>query len=74
MKIIRNLAHGYIDLDQDDLKIVDNPFFQRLRRIRQTTTEIVYPNSHHTRFEHSLGKISLNLPIYSFFCRLLLFL
>jgi uncharacterized protein len=36
--------------------VIDQPAFQRLRRIRQLAwTEYVYPGALHTRFEHSLG-------------------
>ena len=69
-KIIRDSIHGDIILSELDLKIVDTPEFQRLRRIRQLgMTHFVYPGANHTRFEHSLGALHLagriaeNLPI-----------
>lgn len=40
--------------------IVDHPFFQYLRRRRQTgTCSWIFPSANHTRFEHSLGTYSL---------------
>jgi HD superfamily phosphohydrolase len=40
----------------NELKIIDTPIFQRLRRIRQLSgAHLIYPGAQHTRFEHSLG-------------------
>ncbi len=40
--------------------IIEHPWFQRLRRIRQTgLTEYVYPGALHTRFHHALGAMHL---------------
>ena len=56
MKRIRDPIYGYITLDDESLKIVDNPFFQRLRYIKQNgLAYLVFPSATHTRFEHSLG-------------------
>lgn len=60
MKIIRDSIHGYIEVSDDHLKIVENPLFQRLRGIKQTgLSYLVYPGMVHTRFEHSLGTMYL---------------
>lgn len=64
MKIIRDLTHGYISINEKDLLFIDTPIFQRLKRIRQTTAHVVYPNATHTRFEHSIGVMHLGFEIF----------
>lgn len=60
MKVIRDPIHGYIELDDVALSLVDVPAMQRLRRIKQLgLTGLVYPGANHTRFEHSLGTYHL---------------
>lgn len=57
---IQDAIHGYIQLDEEEKKIVDSPPIQRLRRIRQLgLTPLVYPSATHTRFQHSLGVMHL---------------
>lgn len=49
-------VHGFIRVRREELRIVDHPAFQRLRRIRQLSgAHLTYPGAQHTRFEHSLG-------------------
>ena len=49
-------VHGFITVNDWERTIIDQPAFQRLRRIRQLAwTEYVYPGALHSRFEHSLG-------------------
>ena len=53
---IRDPVHGFIHLSQLEWDVINQPVFQRLRRIRQLAwTNMVYPGAIHTRFEHSLG-------------------
>ena len=48
--------HNFIRVYDTELKIIDNPIFQRLRGIRQLSgAHLTYPGAQHTRFEHSLG-------------------
>lgn len=48
--------HDFIRVSEYELKIIDTPIFQRLRRIRQLSgAHLTYPGAQHTRFEHSLG-------------------
>ena len=53
---IRCPVYGFVVLNEWEMHVVNNPFFQRLRRIRQLGwTHYIYPGAMHTRFEHSLG-------------------
>lgn len=55
-KYFRDPIHGYIEVSPCALDIVNSPFFQRLRRIKQLSfTNLVYHGAEHTRFGHSLG-------------------
>ena len=48
--------HDFIRVYNHELPIIDDPIFQRLRRIRQLSgAHLTYPAAQHTRFEHSLG-------------------
>ncbi len=53
--------YGFISIPNDLIyDIINHPFFQRLRRIRQLgMTEYVYPGALHTRFHHALGAMHL---------------
>ena len=59
VKIVRDLVHDYVNLTRFDLEIIDTIPFQRLKDIRQLTSQHVYPAARHTRFEHSLGVLEL---------------
>lgn len=53
---IRDPVYGFIDIDEWERDIINQPAFQRLRRIKQLAwTDMVYPGATHSRFEHSLG-------------------
>ncbi|HEB62777.1 MAG TPA: HD domain-containing protein, partial [Bacteroidetes bacterium] len=53
--------YGLIGFDHEIIyKIIDHPYFQRLRRIKQMgLADYVYPSANHTRFSHSLGALYL---------------
>lgn len=60
-KIINDPVHGFITI-QDDvlLQLLDHPWLQRLRRIRQLgMTNLVYPGAQHTRLQHAIGAMHL---------------
>jgi HD superfamily phosphohydrolase len=53
---IRCPVHGFVAFNDWERQIIDQPAYQRLRRIRQLAwTDQVYPGAMHNRFEHSLG-------------------
>jgi hypothetical protein len=55
-KFIRDPIYGFIGFTKEELKLLDTPVVQRLRRIKQLgNTHLIYPGANHTRFEHSLG-------------------
>ena len=60
LKIIKDPVHGYIEVEEYALRLLDSPVLQRLRYIRQLGfSYLVYPGANHTRFEHSLGTMFL---------------
>ncbi|NIJ53587.1 HD domain-containing protein [Dyadobacter arcticus] len=60
-KIINDPVYGFISISSDLLyDLVDHPYFQRLRRIKQLgLADVVYPGALHTRFHHALGAMHL---------------
>ena len=60
-KIINDPVHGFIKVPGGLIQwVVDHPYFQRLRRIKQLgLTDMVYPGANHTRFHHALGAMFL---------------
>ncbi|HET6588671.1 MAG: HD domain-containing protein [Candidatus Nitrosocosmicus sp.] len=53
---IRLAEYGYIGITSIEKKIIDTKFFQRLRRIKQSSNLFMaFPGASHSRFEHSLG-------------------
>jgi HD superfamily phosphohydrolase len=60
MKFIRDSLHGNLQVNEFEVKLIDTPQIQRLRRIKQLGfTYLVYPGANHTRFEHSIGSMYL---------------
>ncbi|MBR6992453.1 MAG: HD domain-containing protein [Methanobrevibacter sp.] len=59
-KFIRDSVYGDINLNPFEVRIMDMPQFQRLRRIKQLgLIGLIYPGATHTRFEHSVGTMNL---------------
>ncbi len=56
-KVLSDPVHGFIHIPSGlPHELVEHPFFQRLRRIKQLgMTSLVFPGAIHTRFQHVLG-------------------
>jgi len=61
IKIINDPVYGFIDIPTGlIMSLVDHPWFQRLRRIKQGGfSNLVYPGAVHTRLHHALGAYHL---------------
>jgi len=61
LKIINDPVFGFIKVPFEIIfDLIEHPYFQRLRRIRQLgMTHVVYPGANHTRFQHALGAMHL---------------
>ena len=60
-KIFNDPVYGFISISSDlHYKLIEHQYFQRLRRIRQLgMSNLVYPGTNHTRFQHALGAAHL---------------
>ncbi|MFC2075008.1 HD domain-containing protein [Bdellovibrionota bacterium] len=58
--IIFDNLHGFIPFTETEKAIINTPFFQRLRWLRQLGfSNFVFPGAEHTRFSHSLGTVNI---------------
>jgi HD superfamily phosphohydrolase len=60
-KIFNDPVYGFVSVPYGPLlSLIDHPYFQRLRRIRQLgLAPYVYPGALHTRFHHAMGALHL---------------
>lgn len=60
-KIVNDPVYGFINIPDDIIfDLIEHPYFQRLRRIKQLgLTHLVYPGALHTRFHHAMGGMFL---------------
>ena len=61
LKIFNDPIYGFIGIPSTRIfNLIEDPYFQRLRRISQMgLSYLVYPGAHHTRFHHALGSMHL---------------
>ncbi len=61
LKIFNDPIYGFVSLQYEIIfDLIDHPYFQRLRRIKQLgLTNLVYPGALHTRFHHAMGAMHL---------------
>src|SRR3989338_4271596 len=58
--IILDSLYGFIELTQAEEEIIDSPFFQRLRWLKQLGfSNYIFPGGEHTRFSHALGTLHI---------------
>lgn len=60
-KIFSDPVHGFISIPKGTiLRLIDHPYVQRLRRIRQLGLGyLVFPAAEHSRFSHAIGAMEL---------------
>ncbi len=60
-KIFNDPVYGFVSVPSElAYQLINHPWFQRLRRIRQLgLTNLVYPGALHTRFHHAMGAMHL---------------
>ena len=59
-KFLRDSVHGNLSLSGFEVKVMDSPQIQRLRRIKQLGfISLIYPGANHSRLEHSIGTMFL---------------
>jgi HD superfamily phosphohydrolase len=62
---IRDPVHGSIAIHDAEIPILENPFFQRLRNIKQLGfSEYVFPGATHTRYIHSIGVMHVSSLVF----------
>ncbi len=62
---VRDPVHGSIPIDDAEIAILEHPFFQRLRNIKQLGfSEYVFPGATHTRYLHSIGVMNVSTMVF----------
>jgi hypothetical protein len=65
MTPIRDPIHGTIEVDAAEVQVIDHPFFQRLRHVKQLGFgDQAFPGATHTRYAHSLGALHVASRVF----------
>ncbi|MEO1021819.1 MAG: HD domain-containing protein [Bacteroidota bacterium] len=66
-KLFNDPVHGFISIPKGlILRLIDHPYVQRLRRIRQLGLGyLVFPGAEHSRFSHVIGALELGQRVLS---------
>jgi HD superfamily phosphohydrolase len=57
---VRDPIHGAVHVSDRERAVLDSPYFQRLRNIKQVGfTELAFPGATHSRYLHSVGVMHL---------------
>lgn len=63
---VRDPVHGSIAINDSEIEILEHPFFQRLRNIKQLGfSEYVFPGATHTRYLHSIGVMNVATMVFN---------
>lgn len=63
---IRDPVHGSIQILDEEIDIIEAPFFQRLKNIKQLGfTENIFPGATHTRYLHSIGVMDVSTKVFN---------
>lgn len=63
---VRDPVHGSINILDEEISIIEHPFFQRLRSIKQLGfSEFVFPGATHTRYIHSIGVMEVATKVFN---------
>jgi len=66
---IRDPIHGTIPVDDREKPVVDHPFYQRLRHVKQLGFgDLAFPGATHTRHAHSLGAMHVASRLFDAVC------
>jgi HD superfamily phosphohydrolase len=62
---VRDPVHGSIKILDEEISIIEAPFFQRLRNIKQLGfSEYIFPGATHTRYIHSIGVMDISTKVF----------
>jgi HD superfamily phosphohydrolase len=62
---IRDPIHGTIPVDDREKAVIDHPFYQRLRHVKQLGFgDLAFPGATHTRHAHSLGAMHVSSRLF----------